>query len=112
MGPGWYSPRSRIDGMPSSALQPVSVNVAGASITLLTRPGTLDGDIVNEVLDTYQIQALVERLRSKRSVIIFDIGAHIGVFSVAMATLLPRAIVHAFEPAPDNFEMLEQNIRH
>lgn len=93
-------------------LAPVPVSVGRATVTLLVRPDTLDADIVREVVATYRIPDLVESCRSKSAVTIFDIGAHIGAFSVIMATLVPRAVVRAFEPAPDNFAVLEQNIRH
>jgi FkbM family methyltransferase len=93
-------------------LTPMSIDVGGTSIRLLVRPGTFDADIVHEVVSTYQIPSLVEELRRKPTVTIFDVGAHIGAFSAIIATLLPRAVVHAFEPAPDNFAVLQENIRH
>lgn len=43
--------------------------------------------------------------------LVVDIGAHIGLFSVLAATQAKHGRVYAFEPAPDNFEMLQRNIR-
>ena len=94
-----------------TALNRVTFDIAGTSMVMLVRPGTLDEAILHEVARTYPVGELVERYRSQRSVTIFDIGAHIGAFSVTIAKLLPHATVHAFEPAPENFDVLQQNIR-
>jgi FkbM family methyltransferase len=78
----------------------------------LARKGTLDQTIIAEVQATYRLHELVTHYRSKPSVTIYDIGAHIGTFSTIMAALLPQAVVHAFEPAPENFAMIQRNVRH
>jgi FkbM family methyltransferase len=43
--------------------------------------------------------------------VIVDIGANVGLFSVRAATYAPRGTVLAFEPAPDNFARLKENIQ-
>lgn len=40
-----------------------------------------------------------------------DIGAHIGAMTMAVARN-PRVTVHAFEPEPVSFGLLEENVRH
>ena len=42
---------------------------------------------------------------------IIDVGAHIGTFSLLAAKTFPSAHVVAFEPDPDNFILLQTNIR-
>ena len=42
---------------------------------------------------------------------ILDIGAHIGVFSMAAALDNPTAVIHAFEPLPVSFRLLSSMIR-
>jgi FkbM family methyltransferase len=42
--------------------------------------------------------------------IVVDIGANIGLFSLLAATISPDVTVHAFEPAPDSFALLQKNI--
>lgn len=41
--------------------------------------------------------------------VIFDIGAHIGTYSI-LATCSESTEVHAFEPHPHNFKRLQENI--
>ena len=43
--------------------------------------------------------------------IVVDIGANIGFFSLYVAMRWPDAKVFAFEPAPENVALIEQNIR-
>lgn len=42
---------------------------------------------------------------------VFDVGAHIGFFSLAVARSRPGSVVHSFEPIPQLFRMLELNTR-
>jgi len=42
---------------------------------------------------------------------IIDIGAHIGSFSLLATTQVKNAKILAFEPEPNNFHLLEENIR-
>jgi FkbM family methyltransferase len=43
--------------------------------------------------------------------VIFDIGAHIGIFSLKYAYKYPNGIVYSIEPERNNFEMLRRNIK-
>ena len=42
---------------------------------------------------------------------VIDIGANIGIFTMAMKMKAPEAAIYAFEPIPDTFKALEQNVR-
>jgi len=42
---------------------------------------------------------------------VIDIGANIGIFTMAVKLKAPEATVYAFEPIPDTFKTLEQNVR-
>jgi FkbM family methyltransferase len=46
----------------------------------------------------------------KRSRVIFDVGANVGVYSLLAARTNPAASIHAFEPAPAVLQTLRQNI--
>jgi FkbM family methyltransferase len=43
---------------------------------------------------------------------VFDIGANVGAWSVAMGYINSNACVHAFEPNPTTFRLLQASIRH
>lgn len=42
---------------------------------------------------------------------VIDIGANVGIFTMAVKLKAPKATVYAFEPIPDTFQVLEQNVR-
>ncbi|WP_328380534.1 FkbM family methyltransferase (plasmid) [Streptomyces sp. NBC_00440] len=43
------------------------------------------------------------------NLVVFDVGANIGMFSLFVTSLCPTASVYAFEPMPPIFEKLRQN---
>ncbi|MFI6340820.1 FkbM family methyltransferase [Streptomyces sp. NPDC050535] len=43
--------------------------------------------------------------------IIFDVGANIGIFSLFAAQSWPAAKIYAFEPVPEIFKILRENVR-
>lgn len=71
-------------------------------------------DIIGDCLRYYgeyserEIQLLL-RLSTENSVV-YDIGANIGAFTVALANKVKK--VYAFEPNPKNFELLKKNTEH
>lgn len=42
--------------------------------------------------------------------VIFDVGANVGVYSIAAQQRWPGARVHAFEPIPDLYDLLSRNL--
>lgn len=42
--------------------------------------------------------------------IVFDLGAHIGFFSIFAANFAKNVTVYSFEPSPNNFKLLKRNI--
>jgi FkbM family methyltransferase len=65
------------------------------------------------VFGTYErevVSALLEVV--KPGWIVFDIGAHVGYFTLLLAKLVGlKGRVVAFEPFPENFQTLEENVR-
>jgi FkbM family methyltransferase len=48
----------------------------------------------------------------QRNWVVFDVGAHIGYFALLLSKLVgPHGKVFAFEPLPENFKVLEENVR-
>jgi FkbM family methyltransferase len=73
---------------------------------LYLRPGTSDEDIFAANFNGRSEYPFPETANPK---VILDIGANIGIISVIMANLYPDAKIYAFEPDPENFEMLKKN---
>lgn len=72
------------------------------------RPGTMDAGIVDEMeKDPYYAK---EYLRNGDFVI--DAGANIGAFALLVKRFYPDANVICLEPMPDNFAMLQKNVRN
>lgn len=42
--------------------------------------------------------------------LVYDMGANIGVMSIALSRTYPDATIHAFEPEEENFEVLKKNV--
>ncbi|MGB8541384.1 MAG: FkbM family methyltransferase [Candidatus Acidiferrales bacterium] len=63
--------------------------------------GTYESDVVRTLQHTVQ-----------NNWVVFDIGAHIGYFALLLSKLVgPQGKVFAFEPFPENFKVLEENVR-
>jgi FkbM family methyltransferase len=77
------------------------------SLHFKVRSGTSDSEIVQEVVTgPYYVQAC-DMLGDRPTVI--DIGGHIGSFSLLAAARGARVI--ALEPVPENFRLLQDNVR-
>ena len=59
------------------------------------------------------VPAVMQALRAllEPGAVAFDVGANIGVFALVMGRLAPHGQVFAFEPAPENYEYLLENLR-
>ncbi len=77
----------------------------GGSIRLRNAP--MDRHIFNNVFarDEYRLNPFAPGSLGT----VLDVGAHIGTFAVRVAPLAKRVI--CFEPMPDNFALLQQNVR-
>jgi FkbM family methyltransferase len=52
----------------------------------------------------------LRRYNLPRGATIVDIGAHIGWFTLSAAAFVPEATIFAYEPSPQNFRLLTDNI--
>jgi len=68
------------------------------------RPNTLDEYIFKEIKSSYGC------LEIQRGDVILDIGANIGAFT-KFAIEQEASIIHAYEPEPENFNILIQNCK-
>lgn len=76
----------------------------GNPVTILCRDGTSDGMVTESILGSDEY-GLPQSLTGWA----LDIGAHIGVASVALAVDNPFLRVVAVEPVPDNADMIRRN---
>jgi len=58
-----------------------------------------------------EVTSLLARVL-RPGMVVFDVGAHIGIHALYIAKLLKHGLVYAFEPCPENFLILEKNVRH
>lgn len=84
-------------------------------VPLRYRPGTSDPGLIYDILLKQGLKGEYSPPRDARldpaSVrVVLDIGANIGVAATYFADLFPNAVVHAFEPEPDNCELLRANV--
>lgn len=70
--------------------------------------GTLWGVEKDGVWEPGIIKLCVDKLRHGGTFL--DIGANVGMFSMSVANELHNVAIHAFEPVPANFSILELNL--
>lgn len=71
------------------------------------RDGTSDSLILSLALDPAKFEYEFPLWANPKCIL--DVGANIGVTALYLAKKFPNAIIHAFEPEPDNFEILRMN---
>jgi FkbM family methyltransferase len=71
-----------------------------AFVTELGKGRTFEEDLVKHTLKDYIM----------RSTYIVDVGAHVGMHTVAYAFMNPRATIYAFEPQKMLYEILKHNV--
>jgi FkbM family methyltransferase len=86
--------------------------VRGSGRQVLIRHPLLDAYVLNEVLagSTYDLPSNVQAALPARKVKIVDVGAHVGMATLALLDQLPDAEVIALEPHPDSARLLRANI--
>ncbi|KAE8413230.1 S-adenosyl-L-methionine-dependent methyltransferase [Aspergillus pseudocaelatus] len=62
--------------------------------------------IYNEIFEDHEY----DRVKLSKTPFIVDVGANIGLFSLYMKEKYPLAKIIAFEPAPENVEVLNRNL--
>jgi FkbM family methyltransferase len=75
----------------------------------------LQASSYNELLSTRALvpgasEAKMIRNLSSNYPLFIDIGANVGVWTVALAAAHPKAHVYCFEPTPNSFSMLRHNV--
>ncbi len=83
-------------------------SIKGVDIWAADLPGSISADRVAHELrdDCYGL----DRIDFAPGDVVLDVGAHIGLFAAYVGLRYPDVLVHAFEPFPDNFELLRENV--
>ena len=92
-------------------LQPEWVTAEGSRLKLPPHDeGVADSLRLDGVYEPELTAAFKDVLRPGMTVV--DIGANVGYYTLLCARLVgPEGRVHAFEPAPDTYALLEENVR-
>ena len=77
-------------------------------IAFKARTGGSDAGVVNEIWVKNHYDP--PGYETRNGDVVVDIGAHIGAFSVLAARAAPDVAVFSFEPFPDSFVLLEDNL--
>lgn len=86
----------------------IDFTINGVPGTIACPDTCMSPTIVHDVISgkTYPVFKFIKSART-----IVDIGAHVGSFAVKMAMIFPDAIIHSYEPNPEAYEYLRQNVR-
>lgn len=91
----------------TEGLQRLSVRFGGGRVPFWVRGGTLDAQIASRIIrDDSEYRLPIDCEPS----VIFDVGANIGAASVYFALRYPEARIFAFEPLPENLDVLHRNL--
>lgn len=81
------------------------ITFRGQKLLLPTKDTTIVPGLINGDYEDYELHVFEKLIESK--MIVLDIGANIGVYSLIAAAR--GATVYAFEPVPENLEFLRRN---
>jgi len=91
-----------------------SFNYSGVAFEVAYNPQDASGlGAIREIvaLDEYKLAAFAQTLADTPHKVLVDIGANIGIATIIMAKLNPDAAVLAYEPDPQTFALLCENLK-
>jgi FkbM family methyltransferase len=89
---------------------PLTEIVLRSGIRLTVVPGEAHYVALPLLIETWRDQVYVRDYGRADPGVIMDVGAHVGFFALYAAARWPHAEILAFEPDPQNFALLQQNI--
>lgn len=89
------------------SLTPFNLNIRGVQLSILDQassqtPCMVEADFNEDPMGLDSVMGPIQT--------IVDIGANTGIFSLYARRRFPDAIIHAFEPYPQNFDVLVKNV--
>src|SRR5260370_13936427 len=79
-------------------------------LNLMIREGTGDEAVMHELLFAGGYRRALSYISQHPDCPVFDLGANIGLFSLMAARLNPKVQVHAYEPGPENADLMQINL--
>lgn len=64
---------------------------------------------VKEVLHFGEYHFLINILERTKTPLVYDVGAHIGLFALWALSINPKAEIHSVEPSPGTYHILQSN---
>jgi FkbM family methyltransferase len=87
----------------------VEVSCHGSLLLLPGRDVTILPSLMNNTYEVLELELLELLLQPGMTVV--DVGANVGIHtSIAARSVAPHGTVYGFEPVPENFEILVQNL--
>lgn len=68
--------------------------------------------LIHEVIHKAEYRIPTDAIDAGGPVLVIDIGANIGLFTLFVKMRFPQAVVHCFEPYPPTFALLQKNVGH
>jgi FkbM family methyltransferase len=79
-------------------------------LNLMIREGTGDEAVMHELLFAGGYRRALSYVSQHPDCAVFDFGANIGLFSLMAARLNPKVQVYAYEPGPENIDLMQINL--
>jgi len=80
-------------------------------LLIKVRTNTTDSVMVREVFIHKPYEFSLGVVNNKEKINIIDIGAAIGEYSLYAANKYPKSKIYSFEPFPESFDLLKENIK-
>jgi|SRR6185437_6644585 len=85
-----------------------TMRIAGYNVAY--RPRTSDEEVINDTFNKDIFFKGFPEYKIQPNHVVLDIGAHIGTYSLQLASYLSGGKVFAFEPCLDTFTLLQKNV--
>ena len=92
------------------------IEYLGARLKTIGADTSITTALINDHYETFTLGILHEltqegtRQKSPDALIFADVGANIGIFTITTAIRNPAMRIHAFEPNPQSFALLQENL--
>jgi FkbM family methyltransferase len=79
-------------------------------LNLMIREGTGDEAVMHELLFAGGYRRAFSYVSHLKDCVVLDLGANVGLFSLIAARLNPNVQIYAYEPGPENADLMQINL--